>query len=361
MKRILSIALFMILIFVSCFSFSCASNTYSHSFYYFNTQIQLHSKNSKNFEKAVSELDQYFFSLEQTFSVSEENSFINSFNSSEKGSLFTLDTDFKKEIFELCTFSYNFTDKKFNPAIFPLVKLWQFYPNYPVSNFEPPNDEEISNILSSGITDFSKIAIDENDFLIKPLSSMQLDLGGILKGYALDKASEILALNGINKGYINVGSSSLYLLEVDSLGVRHPRATQNKPLILDLSLKKQKNLFVSTSGDYEKTYAYNDKVYSHIIDNKTGKPADTNILSATLIGQNGGLLDAFSTALCLCTHNSGDESSELITFMNKILLSYPKTKIFVVYSDGDNKEILTNQKQGENFTLLDTDYKIVNI
>ena len=47
--------------------------------------------------------------------------------------------------------------------------------------------------------------------------------------------------------------------------------------------------------------------------------------------------------------------------MNKILLSYPKTKIFVVYSDGDNKEILTNQKQGENFTLLDTDYKIVNI
>jgi thiamine biosynthesis lipoprotein len=266
------------------------------------------------------------------------------------------------EVFTLAKNLYKFTDKKFNPAIFPLVKLWQFDDyNYPIQNFTPPSEQAILSCLGEN-TDFDKIIVNlESDAVCKTADSVKVDFGGILKGYAVDKAKDILVSAGHKSGYINIGGSSLYLLSVNSLSIRHPRAINNLSNIISVNGNSLTMKAVSTSGDYEKYHENNGVRYSHIISPLTGYPTTTGVISATIIGTSGAFGDAVTTALCLMEHEHGKTDSELVSFMNKIIADYPDCIIFAVYNNGDKKEIVTNKMQGEHFTLLDSSYSINKI
>jgi thiamine biosynthesis lipoprotein ApbE len=198
----------------------------------------------------------------------------------------------------------------------------------------------------------------EQNSLIKPCSDMQLDFGGIVKGFAADKIASILRENGHYAGYVNVGGSSMNLLKVNSLGISHPRKDGK---IIDVNLFDLENLSVSTSGDYEKYHDYQGKRYSHIINPSTGYPTDTGICSATIICGDGAFADAITTALCLCSHTENKTDSELILLVKKFIQEYPTAAVFVVFNSGDGKEIITNKTEGEDFTLLDKDYSVVKI
>ena len=144
--------------------------------------------------------------------------------------------------------------------------------------------------------------------------------------------------------------------------MRHPRATDDTPLIITIDTKNLADVFVSSSGDYEKYHVYNGKKYSHILDPITGSPADTGIVGATVIVKDGGFSDAITTALCTLSHNSNDlNSSNLVQMMNKITERFTNAHIYVFYIKDGVKNVITNKKQGENFTLHDTDFTVVNI
>lgn len=361
MKKIFALVFTALTIFFTCFSSACKPQYYSSDFYYFNTHINLVTKNKAASNSTLENLNSLFSSIEKEFSLSKESSLTTTFNASKKDMPINL-SEVGLEVIKLTKESYDFTNKKFNPAVFPFVKLWSFYPNYPILNFTPPTTLEIENLLSLGVTDYDYVVLDEKSkTLSKTLDGVEIDLGGIVKGYALDKASKILIENGYVSGYISVGSSSMFIMQSEALKIKHPRANPDTPIIISVNLQNESNLFVSTSGDYEKTYTYDGKTYSHIINPKTGYPMDTGIISATVIGKNGGMLDALSTALCLCSYEKDNASSKLILMMNKIAAKYSGCKIFVVYNKGSDKIIITNQKEGNDFSLLDKKYTIKNV
>ena len=359
MKRLVKLLSIIFIVILLSINLACAPKYYSRDFFFFNTQISVVTKNRAISSEAEEKLTSLFGGLEKEFSPSEELSFTKTFNSLSVEQTMTLSST-AVEIFDLAKSCYEYSGGLFNPAVFPLVKAWSFYPDYPVLNFTPPSDNEINDLMKDEKLNFSQVSLNKNT-LKKEVSGMELDFGGILKGFAIDKSSEILSKDGITEGYINAGGSSLFIFASNTLGIKHPRAQKDIPQIISVNIKGEKNLSVSTSGDYEKTYTFEGKTYSHLINPKTGYPANTGIISATVIGAGGGFSDAITTALCLCSHSNGENDSELFNMMRKILFDYPNAKIFVVFNDGHDKLILTNQKQGEQFTLLDKEYSVINI
>ena len=129
-----------------------------------------------------------------------------------------------------------------------------------------------------------------------------------------------------------------------------------------INLGEKKNLSVSTSGDYEKFHLSLDgQKYCHIIDPETGYPPNTGIASVTLLGVDGALSDALTTALCLKNYTPNADNCTLTDFTKIILQEYPAAWIFIVYEKEGQKILLTNRSQNLEFTLNDNEYVIKNI
>ena len=307
---------------------------------------------SKNQEK---EIKNTLISLENTFSATREGSFIAKINNADSEKVVSENAT-EHEVFSLAKEYFSFSQGKFNPAIYPLLKLWGFAPKYPVLNFNLPSDSEVLSTLA--YTDFSKISLTESG-VIKQEKNLQLDFGGFLKGYATDLVGKALRSSGITQGYVSMGGSSLYLLGVESLTINHPEKSGES--ILSVVGTSLNNFSVSTSGTYERFYTFDDQTYSHIIDSQTGKPSQKNILSATIICKDGAFADAMTTALCLCDYlPTSPTENELADFINQIELRQPEAQIYVVYNDGATKQLITNSPSS-SFTLLDKTYQQVQI
>ncbi len=356
MKK-LSILILIVITAISTLSFyGCSSSVRVYNTFAFGSSVRVEAKGKPFSNGLKKEIKEILTSLENTYSVNVIDSEIDKLN---KSTSISSSTEVIK-VLNLCKEYYSFTDKKFNPLVYPLNRLWHFAKGTEVdkNNFTPPTKTQIDAILDSGVLDFDKVKI-ENDTIIKENENIKLDLGGILKGYATDKLSALLLANGYKKGYISLGSSSMFLFEVEKLSVRHPENGNN--LIMEINGENIKNSSVSTSGNYEKFYDYENKRYSHIIDANSGYPYDTGIISATILSSNGSFADAMSTALCLCNYEDGNKENELITLINKIVEKEENANVYVFYSKDGEKFLITNKKQGDDFTLLDSTYKIVKI
>ncbi len=321
---------------------------------YFNTAIHIETHDSAINAKTIDEIKNALLNLENRFDANKTSSLIYEFNQAPA------DTEFNKlskedaEVLHKASLAYQLTDGYYNPAIYPLVKLWDFSPYKFTANFTPPTEEQVNETVA--LCDFNKVQFDYSKKALKKTdNSVKLDLGGIVKGYASDLVAKILKDSGHTTGYVNIGGSSLTLLSVSSLGIRHPEKAGES--ILTVNVENRPNLSVSTSGDYERFYTDKNKIkYCHLINPFDGYPTKTGIRSATLIGTDGAINDAFTTALCLYQY----KSNELNQFITRIIERYPDCMFFLVYDSDGVKEIYTNKKQGEDFTLQDTDYTVVN-
>lgn len=355
MKKLLSFLLILIMLCLCLSSVACKGSQIL-SFSAFNTDIRIEARDKNISSYTKEKLQQLFSSLENQFDTSDSSSLVYQLNSSSKNTPVLLNAT-SREVLSLAKEYYLFSEGNFNPAVYPLVKLWQFENFSSVVSFTPPTDSQINQALEK--VNFDAVTISQNHAQ-KSDDNVTIDLGGLVKGYALDKALEIMKDAGHSSGYISIGSSSIALLNVQSLNVSHPR--KNGQNILSVNTSNKYNVTLSTSGDYERFFEYNGKKYSHVIDPKTGYPIETGIASATIIGATGSFTDALTTALCVCSHSPTDcENSSLVAMMRKIIASYPESEIYVVYQYGEYKQIITNKEQGQNFTLLDNQYTIVNI
>lgn len=337
-----------------CAGLGCASQGSAHDFYYFQTEVHVQTQTTTLSSKTITQIDGLLSSLESTFAINKTGSFTARFNNSNVGNVNADPTVIS--VIKACKSLYEFTDGAFNPAVLPLVKLWQF-DKYPAINFTPPSKALIQSVLDSGALDFGLVTFDEiNKTVYKPHADMQIDLGGIVKGYACERIATILRDNGHADGYVNLGGSSLTLVKMPSLGVAHPRKDGT---IISIDTSKDVNLSISTSGDYQRYYEYQDIRYSHVIDVKVGAPANSTVASATITGIDGTLADGLSTALCVCTYSA--ETDTLTPMINKILSSYPNAAIYAVIIDGQNKLIVSNKTCGEDYTIKDTTFNAVKI
>lgn len=181
---------------------------------------------------------------------------------------------------------------RFNPAIGHLVSLWGFHTSdYPIEG-PPPRRNQIDEAVSRHP---SSLDIRINGVEVTSSNpSVQLDFGGIAKGYAIDIACARLKKLGIENAIINAGGD---LRTIGSHGQRPWRIAVKNPaggIIATLQTSAEEAVF--TSGNYERFRLDELKRYPHILDPRTGWPVE-NVASVTVITTEGWLADASATAL----------------------------------------------------------------
>jgi thiamine biosynthesis lipoprotein len=180
----------------------------------------------------------------------------------------------------------------FNPAIGRLVGLWSFHRNKPGG--PPPGPEEVARLIRANPR-MSDLSV-QGDAVTSINPAVQLDFGGYAKGYALDRAADILREYGIENALVNVGGNIMALGRREGrpwrVGLESPRG---KGVLATIELADGEA--IGTSGDYRRYYEIDGRRYSHIIDPRTGYPVP-GVQSVTVLVPKqagaGALSDAAS-------------------------------------------------------------------
>lgn len=185
------------------------------------------------------------------------------------------------------------THGAFNMAISPIVKAWGFTTD---GDKKVPEKETIEGLLP--YTKEENIVLDgEAQTAYLAEAGMLVDLGGIAKGYTSDAVTNILREKGVVNALISLGGN-ISAMGSKSDGKPWKIAVEN-PLDANdyVGLLEVRDKSVITSGGYQRFFEENGKRYHHIIDSETGYPAESGLLSVTIISENGTMADGLSTAL----------------------------------------------------------------
>ena len=175
-------------------------------------------------------------------------------------------------------------------SITPLLTQWGFYS----ARREVPGPQELETALA--LVDYRHVRLDDSNGTVRLAQlGMQLDFGGVAKGYAVDQAVEALRHCGVHQGMVNAGGDLRLLGSHPDgdpwiVGVQHPLAPAR--LLLALSLD---GVAVATSGNYLRYRVYNGQRYGHLLHPQNGYPADT-ALSMTVVAPTAMRADALATA-----------------------------------------------------------------
>lgn len=265
-----------------------------HQLLVFGTLVEINvwSNNLQKTQLAVDEISNTFNTMHHQWHawkpgrLSEIN---RALRSSESTELNQEELEFIQQTIDLARQSKH----HFNPAIGELIHLWGFHADdYPLLT-PPPTEAEIKKLTDQQLT------VDNLNLNGLQISSdnphLWLDLGGIAKGYAIDRAVEILKKHQLNSAIINAGGD---LRSIGSKGKIPWRVAIQSPsdwsMLAELVIKGDESVF--TSGNYQRYKEFDGQRYSHIINPITGMPVK-NIVSATVVADNGITADAAATAL----------------------------------------------------------------
>ncbi|MFH1656008.1 MAG: FAD:protein FMN transferase [Candidatus Omnitrophota bacterium] len=210
----------------------------------------------------------------------------------------------------------------FDVTVGPLVDIWKAA----IKNNNLPSDEEIQK--AKVLVGFDKVFIDKSDSTVTFLKKgLEIDLGAIAKGYAVDRAIKKVLDFGIKTCLIDAGGD-MYCLgknrdEPWQVGIQHPR---NKNDLIDVV--RVENKAVATSGDYEQMFILKDEPYSHIINPQTGYPADTGVVSVTVIAPYCLNADALATAIFALGKEKGKVLANYYDDIEAIIYTEEEISVF---------------------------------
>jgi thiamine biosynthesis lipoprotein len=262
------------LLWMAVFLFSCSPQKTWHqsALMFFNTvcELRIHCTGPE-FVKAKNRVKEVFSLIESQFSPGKTAS-----QSCHFKYLLTQSLEINKK-----------TDGCFDITMGRLKELWGFLDG----SHRVPSREEIQPLLQRG--GMNQIQIKKGQFFIPKW--IQLDWGGIAKGYGVDLASTILQNMGIQRGFINAGGD-IYCWGTNpdrddwKIGIQHPRKKGY------LGILSAAELGAATSGDYQNFFIHNKTRFHHIFNPYTGYPARGK-QSVTVMGPKVLLCDALSTAV----------------------------------------------------------------
>jgi thiamine biosynthesis lipoprotein len=182
------------------------------------------------------------------------------------------------------------TGGAFDISLLTVTQAWGFIDG----DYHVPDDALLQGILQS--TGCDKVHMDDAGAVRLDAPEVQLDLGGIAKGYVSDAVANLLRSKGVKSALISLGGN-VYALGTKPGGERWKIAIAD-PFGVDeyACIVSVANRSVITSGDYQRYFEADGKRYHHILDPKTGYPADNGLVSVTVIGEQGIMCDALSTA-----------------------------------------------------------------
>lgn len=183
----------------------------------------------------------------------------------------------------------------FEPALGNVSRLWGFSEERR-RNHPPDSAEIMARLDSTSLSREAELSADRRSVKLGARCGI-IELGAIVKGYAADRAVEVLRQAGVRNALIDLGGE-IGVLGVGSdgvswrVGVQHPRRRDSHIGALSL----HEGLSVATSGDYERFFVDNGRRYHHILDSRTGYPASSGVVGITVVTEKGLEADAMSTA-----------------------------------------------------------------
>lgn len=281
MKKLLSIvfALAMLLSLSACGEGSSAGKVV----YAMDTVMNLTAYGKKDVT-ALDEAEGELIRLDQWLNRHSESSEISALNQ-----LAGEPVEVSAELADLIALSIDIAEKTggaFDPTIAPVMDAWGFGGDC----YRVPSDDELSALQNA--VDYTQIAVENGTVTIG--KNQALDLGGIAKGYAGNLAKAIYEKNNCT-GVIDLGGDVALVGTKGgkpwNVAIKDPANTGEYIGVLAAS-----DVFVVTSGVYERGFTENGTYYHHIIDPKTLYPADSGLVSVTAVCSDGAYADALSTA-----------------------------------------------------------------
>lgn len=225
-------------------------------------------------------------SLESLVSVTDANSELYAINQTGSGTLTGKASSLMEQALEIC----RRTDGALDLSIYPIVRAWGFT----TGSYQVPDEAEIQALLP--LVDYRKIQYDAATGTVTLPEGMEIDLGSVAKGYAGQLAAQMLRNSGVESALLNLGGNVQTVgAKPDGspwqIGIKDP---QGEDAMMVLSVEDQA---VVTSGGYERYFEQDGQTYWHIMDPSTGHPADSGLISVTIVGDEGVVCDGLSTAL----------------------------------------------------------------
>lgn len=293
---------------------SCSQpEEYSMDIFAMDTYMSLMAY-GRNSEKALEEAAEEIEKTEELLSVTRPDSEISQLN--ENGFLENPSDDMLYLVKTGVELNGE-VDGAFDITLYPVIQAWGFT----TESKNIPTEETLVGLLSD--TGVERVHF-ENGITLD--DNTKVDLGGIAKGYAGKKAADILKQYGITSALLNMGGNIQTIgAKPDGsswkIGIKDPQNESSLVGSVEIIDKA-----VVTSGGYERFFIGDDgKRYHHIIDPKTGKPAENGIISATVIGDDGTLCDALSTSLYIMGTEKASEYLNAHSETNAILVTEDRT------------------------------------
>ena len=281
--------LFPVLVAVFLFLSSCSNSAalYSKEYPLMGTTVIIKSKNPEAISIAASIIPE----LEAKWSVYIDSSEVSKINkyAGVKPVRVSRDTI---HLLELSYQVYDITQGRFDVSIGRLIELWGPFLREEKNDF--PAQEKIQYILKNSGMD--KIVVNnEAQTVFLKNRIVQINLGGIAKGYIVDKVVQAFKNKGVESALINAGGD-IYCLGVKK-GVEFWQVGIQSPDILEgiMSTLELENEAIATSGNYERYFMHNGKIYGHIINPITGYPTEGDRESVTVVANNCTTADSLAT------------------------------------------------------------------
>lgn len=225
-------------------------------------------------------------SLESLVSVTDTGSELYAINQTGSGTLTGKASSLMEQALEIC----RRTDGALDSSIYPIVRAWGFT----TGSYQVPDEAEIQALLP--LVDYRKIQYDAAAGDVTLPEGMKIDLGSVAKGYAGQLVAQMLREHGVQSALLSLGGNVQTVgAKPDGspwqIGIKDP---QGEDAMMALSVEDQA---VVTSGGYERYFEQDGQTYWHIMDPSTGHPADSGLISLTIVGDEGVVCDGLSTAL----------------------------------------------------------------
>ncbi|MFP4371721.1 MAG: FAD:protein FMN transferase [Halanaerobium sp.] len=303
-------------------------------------QMRAHGENS---ELAVEESMERIKEIENLMSKTIDTSDIYKLNNNPETEI-EIDNESRKVLEKAVEFA-ELTAGDFDPTIGALVELW----GIGSEDAAVPEESEIESALAN--TGYEHLNLNDNSAEINK-KGVKLDLGGIAKGYAAEEVKKIVQKYDVEHAFVNLGGNVLVIGDkVEGspwkIGIQDPREGRGSVMAVVDAV----DLTIVTSGNYERYFEEDGELYHHILDPKTGYPAENNLLSVSIISENSFDADALSTAVYVMGLEKG---MEFIENMENVDVMFITKELKVYLSSGIEEKVNIKNSdfkltEGENF------------
>lgn len=269
----------------------------SSQIYAMDTIMRLTAYGSKG-EEAIEAASELIMRLEHLWSVTDEGSDIWAIN--EAAGQWVSVTPETIDLLTNALVLAEETQGALDPSIYPVVRAWGFT----TGDYRVPTQQELTALLER--VDHSAIEVDAEGKRVRIPDGTKIDVGAIAKGAAGRMAAQLMVDLGVKSALLDLGGNIQPVgVKPDGSAWRVGVQIPNYEGTAYLAAVESTGRAVVTSGGYQRYFEMGGVRYIHIIDPTTGYPAESGLDSVTVVGEDGGLCDALSTAIFVMGEERG--------------------------------------------------------